>query len=319
MNAVSKVGLALTAIACGLLGCASQKNGYGASLGDRNDAELRQQVADATVAPDSREFYLSLIEKMQRQGLYFASLAHIDEFEKKFGTAPDVRLLRGDALAKTEQPDQARAVYETLIDTKVAAPAWHGIGLVDAQRNSWPSAVAALQNAVERDPTNASFVSDLGFAYMKSGDLSNARVPLAQAAELAPNDQRIVGNLALYLMASGDDAAATAVMDKALFPLPMRDTVRAMAVQMQASSARRTVASMPKAALRTPPQGAPAATAASAARNSSPAGVPMASASVQRIPDAPVTATQPMKVRDQNPGPSAFSMQSMLDRFGRSN
>ncbi len=50
-------------------------------------------------APDTPGMYLALIDRMQAQGLFFASLAHIDAYEKQYGTTPDTVLLRADAFA----------------------------------------------------------------------------------------------------------------------------------------------------------------------------------------------------------------------------
>ena len=46
---------------------------------------------------DDRGMYLALIRQMQDQGAYYASLAHVDAFKKRFGDTPDLRILEADA------------------------------------------------------------------------------------------------------------------------------------------------------------------------------------------------------------------------------
>ena len=67
-------------------------------------------AAQKQAAPDTPGMYLGLIERMQSQGLYYASLAHIDAYEKQYGASPQTILLRADALRMTDQPAASAAV-----------------------------------------------------------------------------------------------------------------------------------------------------------------------------------------------------------------
>ena len=111
----------LCAAALGALGaCASQPGGYG--LGEAAQTQLDQQRQQAKKdTPDSAQVYLSMIEQMQQKGLYFASLAHLDEYERKYGATPHTTLLRADALRVTGQPERSAEVYRTLLSTPLAA------------------------------------------------------------------------------------------------------------------------------------------------------------------------------------------------------
>ncbi|WP_420224815.1 tetratricopeptide repeat protein [Pigmentiphaga litoralis] len=150
-------------------GCTTP-NGYGMSQQQINEeAVMRQQVANQEPVADNRGMYLSMIREMQGKGLYFASLAHVDAFEQKYGVAPDVGLLRAHGLRESGQAAQAEAVYRKLQDTSVAAAASQGLGLVAGGRGDFTGAVAALREAARRDPTNALIVSDLGYALLRQG------------------------------------------------------------------------------------------------------------------------------------------------------
>ena len=68
---------------------------------------LAEPGADAV---DTRGTYLDLIRRMQKQGAYYASLAHIDAFRQRHGDSPALRLLQADALRHTGQLDAAGAL-----------------------------------------------------------------------------------------------------------------------------------------------------------------------------------------------------------------
>lgn len=233
-----RTALALSVVGASVLagGCATSPNGYGMSAQQINEeAVLRQQVANQDPVADNRGMYLSMIQEMQTKGLYFASLAHVDAFEQKFGVAPDVQLLRAHALREAGQAGQSEAVYRSLLDTKVGAAALQGLGLIAGARGDFPAAVAALRDAARKDPTNPLIVSDLGYALLRQGDLAGARLSIAQAAELAPGNIKIVGNLALYLLVMGEESRADAVMARADLSPGTRAAVRKMAMNLRSS------------------------------------------------------------------------------------
>lgn len=233
-----RTALALSVVGASVLagGCATSPNGYGMSAQQINEeAVLRQQVVNQDPVADNRGMYLSMIQEMQTKGLYFASLAHVDAFEQKFGKAPDVQLLRAHALREAGQAGQSEAVYRSLLDTKVGAAALQGLGLIAGARGDFPAAVAALRDAARKDPTNPLIVSDLGYALLRQGDLAGARLSIAQAAELAPGNVKIVGNLALYLLVMGEESRADAVMARADLSPGTRAAVRKMALTLRSS------------------------------------------------------------------------------------
>ena len=196
-----------------LLGaCASEPKGVYPGAAEQ---QLQRNAAEAPAgAPaDSEETYLRLVAQMQRDGLWFASLAHIDALEQRWGsTSPSVRL-RADALRQTEQPEAARAAYGKLVGTPLEAAGYHGLGLIAAARRDDEEAVRFFELARQRNPTDGVLLGDLGYAHLRSGRIAEARVPLMQAIQLRPDDAQVQVNVALYLRASGQAEQAEALMN----------------------------------------------------------------------------------------------------------
>lgn len=212
----------------GLSGCSSD-SAVRLYAQQNEAAQLRQPAESKPAKRDSKGMYLGLIRQMQAQGLYFASLAHIDAYEQQYGSGPEVQRLRADAFRETRQAAAADAAYRNLLTSSEAAAAWHGLGLLAARSGNYAAAVAPLQAAAKREPTNPVMLSDLGYALLRSGDTGAARIPLAQAAELAPDDRKIIANLALLLLVSGDIGRARAVMEQAKLSPDGRATVYRLA------------------------------------------------------------------------------------------
>lgn len=206
------------------------------------DAEIevaKRRLATERAEIDNPGMYRALIERMQSQGLYFASLAHIDAYEQRFGMTDEVMLRRADAQRETGQDDLARAGYRKLLNTPLGGKAWHGLGLLAGRQGNFGEAVAALREAERRDPVNPSVSSDLGYALMRSGAVDAARVPVLRAGELAPENRHVLSNIALYLFASGGAERAEAMMKQLQFPEATQQAVRrdALAIRLAAQRA----------------------------------------------------------------------------------
>ncbi len=248
-------------LGCAWLGaCAGPPSGYG--VGPQVEREVKMQQATRNVTPDTPGMYLGLIERMQAQGLYYASLAHIDAYEKQYGVSPDTMLLRADALRATDQPAASAASYTALLKTPLAARGYRGLGLLAGASGDFPAATQALQQAAQLAPTDAVTLSDLGYARLRSGDINGARVPLMQAAELDQHNPRIMSNVTLYLLAEGRQAQAQALMNEQKIADNVRETIqneaRRVVVASQAwtragHSSSETPAASTSAAVPVPP------------------------------------------------------------------
>lgn len=235
---VACVGAAITALAAG---CASrspmetarqvidQQRQEQAMLDERS---TRDQSAQAGSQPD---MLLSLIAEAQRRGRYFASLAYIESYTQQFGSQPRVEALRADALRMTGQSQRSEAAYRSLIASGQAAHGWHGLGLLAGARGDFAQATQYLRRAAQAAPTDAQILGDLGFACLSSGDLPGARLPLGQAAELDPGNPRVLSNLALLLELEGDSVGAKRVMDQANISEEGRRGVYALSARLRSA------------------------------------------------------------------------------------
>jgi len=228
-----------------LLGACAKDMGYG--VGPQAERQALIQQANRDPAPDTPGMYLGLIDRMQSQGLYFASLAHIDAYEKQYGVTPDTILLRADALRMTDQPEASASAYARLLQTPLASRGHRGLGLIAGASGDFSRAVDELQQAAQLAPTDASVLSDLGYARMRAGDINGARVPLMKAAELDQNNPKIASNIALYLLVDGEADRAQALMNQQKFSLDLRTAIRNEAAKVVAAAR-----AQPPGAVRSP-------------------------------------------------------------------
>jgi Flp pilus assembly protein TadD len=231
--------LAYTVLA-GLGGCASKmESGYGVGIQAEREAAL-QQSQQKQDAPDTPGMYLALIDRMQSQGLFYASLAHIDAYEKQYGLTPDTILLRADALRQTGQAQGSADSYTKLLNTPLAARGHRGLGLLAGAEGEFAKASKEFDAATRLQPTDALTLSDLGYARLRLGDVAGARVPLMKAAELAQDNPKILSNVALFLLADGQPVEAQGLIAQQKFSPEVQQAIRADAQRIAAASTQVT-------------------------------------------------------------------------------
>ena len=243
-EAVTRAGMLAVALLLGA--CATKESGYG--VGAQTERAALMQAADQKHSvPDTPGMYLGLIQRMQAQGLYYASLAHIDAYDKTYGVMPESILLRADALRMTDQPAASAAVYAQLLKTPLAARGYRGLGLLAGAAGDFDRAVQALTQASELAPTDPSLLSDLAYAKLRSGDVVGARVPLMKAAELDQRNPKIVSNLALYLFAAGRAQDAQRLMNQQHLSPEIRKDINVDAAKIAAAvrAQQRAIATPP--------------------------------------------------------------------------
>ncbi|HEL3778979.1 Flp pilus assembly protein TadD [Stenotrophomonas forensis] len=221
---------------------------------------------------DSRNAYLELIARMQQQGAWYASLAHVDAFRQRYGDRPALRLLQADALRETGQADAAIALYRELSTGPQAAAAAHGLGLIAAHRDDDAGSEQSLARATQLEPLNTDYLGDLGYARLRAGQFDQAREPLAKALELSPGNAKATANLALWAVLRGDTATAERLAQQANLNEDSRrgiqqqaEQIRARLQQRQAAAAAREAAA-PRAVASTPARPQAAARLAAEAR-----------------------------------------------------
>lgn len=218
-----------------LTGCATGRDGQ-ATMALR--AEAQQQMARVDSAPaqaDSRDTYVQLVAQMQQKGLYFASLAHIEALQQRWGADPESSLLLADALRHTGQTARAEVLYSQLRLGPVKARAEHGLGLLAGRSGHFANAEKHLQSAAAAAPTDANILSDLGFALLQQGRWEEARVPLMKSAELASDNPKVWSNIALFLTLNGQTQQASEVM----VSRQLSDTSRTQIIELARSIQQR--------------------------------------------------------------------------------
>lgn len=238
------VGVALAGTACVLAvllaGC-----GTANTLTQQAEAQIelaKMQTRDARAEYNDQSMYLGLIGKMQQEGLYFASLAHIDAYQQRFGAGPEILLMRADALRETGQDEAAIQAYRQLAASgkpDKAARAYHGLGLIAGRQGDFVRAALELRQAATLDPINPQIANDLGYARMRAGALQDARVPLMQALQLDAGNLKVVSNAAVWLIADGKRSQANALMQRAALPEATRVAIRKEAERVSRAAAGR--------------------------------------------------------------------------------
>ncbi|CAM5207788.1 hypothetical protein CDEF62S_00963 [Castellaniella defragrans] len=217
-----------------------------------------EEAAERKNLPSQSEMLLNRVREARRDERYFAVVAYARQYIRQYGHAPELDALYAEGLMETGQEAQSQALYASLVNTKFAAQAYHGLGLLAARAHRNAEAVKELSRAVSLQPANAVYLSDLGYAQLLLGDLDGAGLSLGQAAELAPDDARTLSNMAVLLLLRNQSANADALMHKAGFQDDARQRIYALAAKLrQEPSAAAPVA--PSASVPAPETAARAA------------------------------------------------------------
>lgn len=230
--------IAVGAASLGISGCAAPKDQYPASA-DAQQRVAAEMMADtkAGASIDTQATYLKLVEQMQREDLWFASLAHIDALEQRWGVSPESTRARAEALRQTGQAGLAETAYRRLLGSRLESAGYRGLGLLAGTRGNYAEAVQLLTQAQRRTPTDALLLSDLGYAHLRAGQFEEARLPLMQALQLRPDSTQAQANLALYLEVANQRDQARALMDAHRMPEATRLAVREAALQIRSLGA----------------------------------------------------------------------------------
>lgn len=217
-------------------GCAGPKDQYAASA-DAQQRMAAEAAADTKAGAnvDTQPTYLRLVEQMQKEDLWFASLAHIDALEQRWGLSPESTRVRAEALRQTGQAALAEAAYKRLMGTPLESAGYRGLGLLAGTRGNYAEAVQLLAQAQRRTPTDALLLSDLGYAQLRAGQIEEARLPLMQALQLRPDSTQAQANLALYLEVTNQRDQASVLMNANRMSEATRLAVREAAQQVRAS------------------------------------------------------------------------------------
>lgn len=173
-------------------------------------AALTNKPMEPTAASESA-LYMDAVNGLIRQGQFYAAIAHIEEDRRSYGDTPALRLLEADARRNLKQNKAAETLYQNVLRPAPGGPlagkARHGLGLLYAPVDL-KAALRELREASKLKPTDAAIRSDLGFALMRAGRFAEARIELATAHELAPDNIAARNNLLILLYVQNQPAAA---------------------------------------------------------------------------------------------------------------
>lgn len=218
--------------------CAAVGQAAGAEMSSRSSVptveEAGRRQADVENDP---ELYLQLIAGMQERNLYFASMAHLDAFDRRWPGNPRAALLRADALRETEYFERAKLIYRSLLKGEQAAGAYHGLGLIAGRQGQRQAAIDALEKANQQAPTNVAVLNDLGYLQLLDRRLEDARLSLHKAAELDQRNARVGSNLALLYLLDNKAERAAGIMKWYQLPESNRQEIYRTAREMMGSQA----------------------------------------------------------------------------------
>lgn len=249
---IHKTTLVLFAVGLLTLGGCTTRGSAQNAMAERaqmQNALAKHESGTQPADVDNRVTYLRVVTQMQQKGLYFASLAHIDALQQRWGNDPESNLLRADAMRQTGQPDAARSLYSQLLATPMKARAAHGLGLLAGRVGDLPGAVEYFLQASQAAPTDAAILNDLGYVLMQQGKWTEARVPLMKASELGSDNPRVWSNVALYLTLDGQNAHARSVMDSHQLSAASRTQIAELARAIQLRYQQSAVSAAPAVAM----------------------------------------------------------------------
>jgi Flp pilus assembly protein TadD len=161
----------------------------------------------------TRKLFLIVIDGLRKQGRSRAALAFLDDYNKQFPNDREAMLLQAECLLDTDAFDQAKPIYTALLTSPQAAAAYAGLGDVAAAQHDWPNATTQFEEATRRDPSNASYVNDLGFALVHVGQYDRGLAKLQQATQLDPASRTARNNLILGMTLAGHPNQAAQLVD----------------------------------------------------------------------------------------------------------
>jgi Flp pilus assembly protein TadD len=193
-----------------------------------NGPETGGDPATLSDAQRERALYLDLIAGLQKRDLHRAALAHLDEYDRRYGPSETSARRRAEALLAVGENARAEEAFLALVPVAKDGSAYAGLGATYARQSRWREAQAAFEEAVKREPTRPGYLNNLGFAMLRNGDIRGAEFRLRQAEELDQGSDEIRNNLTAVLLAGGrrEDAETrlAAVADRG-----QRDTIRRQA------------------------------------------------------------------------------------------
>lgn len=203
--------LLLPPLLAALAGCAAHPHAM-ATVAAAPSAKVAESDPGMSSVSEN-DLYLGIVDGLIKQERYDAAIAFLDQYATKRLPTPRYQLLRGQALAGAKHYDDAVASYLLAAKAGLAAEAYNGIGRAEAERQRWPEAATDFRFSAQRDPTNAEYLNNLGYAELQQpGQSALAVADLKKAYELQPGSVLIRNNLILAAAMTADQTQVSTLL-----------------------------------------------------------------------------------------------------------
>lgn len=125
---------------------------------------------------------------------------------------------------------------------QAAARSLNSLGVAYFDKQQFPKAIAAFEDALKYDPANQDMRTNLGMVYFQQGQFSKVVETLADVSRIRPTDQRVLTALAVAHFAEGRYGEASSFYER-LVPLVPNDPVLRITLAVACQLAERPDAS----------------------------------------------------------------------------
>ena len=184
----------------------------------RADDAVAILEAERTQRPDDPTTLLALATTLADAGKHERALDLLGEGERPFGDQVLYWFQKGAILERMQRREDAKVAFRKALTVDPAhAPTLNYLGYMLVEDGAQlEEAVRLIQQAVDAEPDNGSYLDSLGWAFYKQGRLAQARQHLERAAGLAGTNSVIQDHLGDVLLALDDRVGAIAAWERAL-------------------------------------------------------------------------------------------------------
>jgi protein O-mannosyl-transferase len=190
-------------------------NNLGMIMRDQRNYPRAQELFEQTVAlnPNMLEGRMNLAEILIEQGKLAESLPHIKEAQAIEPRHPEPVMAEGRVLKQMGRIDEARirlldatAIYENVVLNHPDSPlGLFGLGRAYNATDRGSDAVKVLTKLVQLTPGDGHAWSQLGLAYLKSGDVPRAVANYLNALQIMPENAEVIDRLGRILATTTDE------------------------------------------------------------------------------------------------------------------
>lgn len=188
--------LILSCVLLSASACASLPQNFASSVA-QNECQT-QLDADTSMRID-------VVRKLMEQRRLYAALAHLDDINVH---TPQADYLRAEILRQSQRSDEAKPIYQALLNTCLQGEGYHGLGLIAGRENQLGVAVSKLSQAAKLLPLMPQVRNDYGYALLLMGELDLARREFLTALELDNGSHLAESNMVVLFLVEGNEQKA---------------------------------------------------------------------------------------------------------------